>query len=230
MGCARRMRWCARSACLGSSLTGTALQAAIREAVDANVLRIDSDDLAFRHALLREAVHDDLLPGEHQAMHVVAAEALRDEPSLMSPRRRASSLAHHWNAARVTPEALSAAYEAAGFAAGHVRLRRAAAAGERVLELWANVPDAAERLGTTLLDVEFDTGESAMAAGEYSRALAHFRVGAARGAAARRRPSMGARASPPRQAAPPPRAAGRGRRLEDGAGAGGAGAVGRTGC
>ena len=107
-------------------------------------------------------------------MHVVAAEALRDDPSLMSPRRRASSLAHHWNAARVTSEALSAAYEAASFAADAYAYAEQQRLLERVLELWANVPDAAERLGTTLLDVEFDTGESAMAAGEYSRALAHF--------------------------------------------------------
>ena len=36
----------------------------LREAVDAGVVRVDGDELAFRHALFGEALYADLLPGE----------------------------------------------------------------------------------------------------------------------------------------------------------------------
>ncbi len=45
------------------------LIAAIRPAVAANVLVTTGDGYSFRHALIQEAVHADLLPGEHAAVH-----------------------------------------------------------------------------------------------------------------------------------------------------------------
>ena len=52
------------------------LTAAIRPAVAANVLVTTADGYAFRHALIREAVHDDLLPGEHSGVHTRFALAI----------------------------------------------------------------------------------------------------------------------------------------------------------
>jgi len=55
-----------------------ALEAALRTAVESNVLvPAGRDSYAFRHALLGEAVYDDLLPGERVRLHATYAEVLR---------------------------------------------------------------------------------------------------------------------------------------------------------
>ena len=55
-----------------------ALETALRTAVEANVLVPSGpDSYAFRHALLGEAVYDDLLPGERVRLHATYAEVLR---------------------------------------------------------------------------------------------------------------------------------------------------------
>jgi predicted ATPase len=54
------------------------LDAALREAVELNVLVPTSNDYyRFRHALLAEAVYDDLLPGERTRLHAAYARALQ---------------------------------------------------------------------------------------------------------------------------------------------------------
>ena len=61
----------------GSGIEGAALERALRAAVEANVLVADgSDAYAFRHALLAEAVYQDLLPGERTRLHAAYAKAL----------------------------------------------------------------------------------------------------------------------------------------------------------
>jgi DNA-binding CsgD family transcriptional regulator len=58
-------------------LEPAALDAAIRSAVERNVLvPTPGDAYAFRHALLAEAVYDDLLPGERIRLHAAYATAL----------------------------------------------------------------------------------------------------------------------------------------------------------
>ncbi|HSP60659.1 MAG TPA: LuxR C-terminal-related transcriptional regulator, partial [Ornithinimicrobium sp.] len=52
------------------------LDEALRHAVEANVLTTVADGYAFRHALLAEAVYDDLLPGERARLHASCARAL----------------------------------------------------------------------------------------------------------------------------------------------------------
>src|SRR5262249_54398169 len=47
-----------------TGLDGSALGRALRPAVAANVLLTESEGYTFRHALIREAVHDALLPRE----------------------------------------------------------------------------------------------------------------------------------------------------------------------
>ena len=79
------------------------LRQALREAVDAHVLEPRADGYAFRHALLAEAVYDDLLPGERTRIHAAYAAVLakRDGGS-------ASELARHAHASHD----LATAYEA----------------------------------------------------------------------------------------------------------------------
>ena len=52
-----------------TGLDAAALHTALREAVDRRVLVPLEDGYGFRHALLAEAVHDDLLPGERRRLH-----------------------------------------------------------------------------------------------------------------------------------------------------------------
>jgi DNA-binding CsgD family transcriptional regulator/tetratricopeptide (TPR) repeat protein len=60
----------------GADLDET-LDTALRAAVDANVLvAVGSDGYAFRHALLAEAVYQDLLPGERVRLHAAYAAAM----------------------------------------------------------------------------------------------------------------------------------------------------------
>ena len=81
----------------------------LREAVDHHVLEAsDSTDYVFRHALLAEAVQDDLLPGERLALHRQCVSALLEHPELGS----AADLARHAIASGDLPTALAASLAA----------------------------------------------------------------------------------------------------------------------
>src|SRR5438477_2039931 len=101
-----------------TGLDGAALGRALRPAVAANVLLTESDGYAFRHALIREAVHDELLPGERGQVHSRFAEAIGADPRLVEPGRAPVEQAYHWHAAHDTTRALVSAWQAAG-QAGH---------------------------------------------------------------------------------------------------------------
>ncbi len=61
----------------GAELDHAALDAAVRVAVEANILvALGDDGYGFRHALLAEAVYQDLLPGERVRLHAAYAAAL----------------------------------------------------------------------------------------------------------------------------------------------------------
>ena len=60
-----------------SGLDAPALRAALRDAVASHLIVAGADGRhAFRHALLREVVVDDLLPGEREGLHLALARAL----------------------------------------------------------------------------------------------------------------------------------------------------------
>ncbi len=60
-----------------AGLDGAALEQAVRAAVEHHVLvPVGPDSYAFRHALLGEAVYDDLLPGERVRLHAAYVKAL----------------------------------------------------------------------------------------------------------------------------------------------------------
>ena len=104
------------------------LTAAIRPAVTGNVLVTTADGYAFRHALIREAVHEDLLPGEHSQVHTKFALAIDADPALVGDGRADMEKAHHWYAAHNID--LGADQRLAGVHAGVPlgRARRAAGA------------------------------------------------------------------------------------------------------
>src|SRR5215471_19029042 len=130
-----------------TGLDDAALADALRPAVAANVLLTDADGYAFRHSLIREAVHEELLPGERGQLHGRFAEAIDGDPSLVPPGRAAVELAHHWYEAHDLSRALVSAWQAAADSGQALAYAEQLVMLSRVLELWEQVPDAAQRTG-----------------------------------------------------------------------------------
>ncbi|MCP2365286.1 DNA-binding CsgD family transcriptional regulator/tetratricopeptide (TPR) repeat protein [Nonomuraea thailandensis] len=116
-----------------AGLDDLALDEALRPVVRARLLLVDGDGYTFRHALIRDAVYDDLLPGERRRLHARCAEA---HPELA---------ADHWYAAGDRPRAFEAA--------------RAARRWERVLELWDQAGDGADHVQVLELAARDALGE-----------------------------------------------------------------------
>ncbi|MCA2212526.1 helix-turn-helix transcriptional regulator [Jidongwangia harbinensis] len=155
-----------------AGLADAELESALRAVVAAQLIVVDTDGgYEFRHALVREAVHDDLLPGEHARMHSRYAGAIEAGPELVAMGRAPAEIAHHWYAAHDRPRALVAAKQAADHACRRYAYAEQARLLERVLELWEQVPDAGGRLGVDHLDLLEETALSAIQAGDHKRAL-----------------------------------------------------------
>jgi ATP/maltotriose-dependent transcriptional regulator MalT len=150
-----------------------------REAVAHQVLVTSADGMyGFRHALVGEAVHGDLLPGEDTALHARIAAALTERPELLGDVPEATvaaELACHLQAAHDLSGALGASVRA-GLAAKRVyAYQEAGRQFERALELWARVPDAEERAGMDRAEVLRHAATCAIARGESSRGVALIR-------------------------------------------------------
>ncbi len=92
-----------------SPLDGDQLDLALRTAIEAHVMVLTGEsEYAFRHALLGEAVYDDLLPGERMRLHTAYAEAVRR----LRDHRGAAELARHALASHDLPTALEASVAA----------------------------------------------------------------------------------------------------------------------
>jgi len=150
----------------------TALSRALRPAVTGNVLRAEAAGYAFRHELIREAVHEDLLPGEHGRLHSKFAEAIDADNRLVPPGRAAIEMAFHWNAAHDSTWALIAAWQAAAQAGKAVAPAERLSLLARVLELWDQVPDAALRIGADHVRVLEEATAAAHDADEWERGIA----------------------------------------------------------
>jgi DNA-binding CsgD family transcriptional regulator len=148
------------------------LHGALRQAVEHQVLVVDESGYAFRHALVRDAVYDDMLPAERMRTHVAYGEAVEKRPQLAGDEGSAiEALAHHWYAAHDLPRALPAAIGAARHAIAAYAAVDAERHLERALEIWAQVPDAAQRAGLDHLGVLELAINAALAAGHERRAL-----------------------------------------------------------
>ncbi|MEU5868232.1 LuxR C-terminal-related transcriptional regulator [Nonomuraea sp. NPDC047529] len=147
---------------------GTELDALLRELVDRSLIVTAGDGYDFRHALIRHAVYEDLLPGERARLHARYAEALRDGNAH-------AELAAHAYAAGDRRLALSAAYLAAGQARRSYAYQEQVRMLDQVLELW----DPRARLGVDRVGVLTDAAEAAMLSGEYARGIDHATAGLA---------------------------------------------------
>ena len=155
-----------------TGLDDDALTAGLRPAVAANVLLADADGYAFRHALIREAVLADLLPGERAQAHRRFAETLQAVPSLSPDGTGAVQVARHWLGARDIERAMTAAWRAADSAGASFAYAEQLMMTEQVLALWDQVPDPARQTGTDHLGVLMIAADAARWAGEPQRGLA----------------------------------------------------------
>ncbi len=160
-----------------SGLPHPDLEGALRTAVAAHLVHADSDgEYEFRHALVREAVHEDSLPSERVRLHARYAAVIEAAPALVGAGRAPAETAHHWFQAHEHRRAMVAAVAAADVAGVRYAYAERTRLLERVLDLWEQVPDAADVLGMSHLDLLEAIVAAATWAGDYGRALSLTRV------------------------------------------------------
>ncbi|WP_435809795.1 helix-turn-helix transcriptional regulator [Streptomyces mirabilis] len=154
------------------------LESALREAVGRQLL-VPGDDstYSFRHALAREAVYADLLPGERVRLHGAFARLLAGRGHTAES---AAERAHHSRESHDLADALTASLEAADHA------QRVGAPAEELhhveaaLELWPAVdPGARPRKGDPVT-LTLRASAAAAHAGETHRAVSLTRAALAR--------------------------------------------------
>ena len=147
-----------------TGLEDTELDQALREAVDAHVLaRSSANSFGFRHALLAEAVYDDLLPGERVRLHRQFADALGRTTVVGTD----ADLARHARAALDLPLAFEAGVRAGQEAMYIGAPAEALSHYEVALELAARVAASDEQL----VQVSLGAADAAAAAGHQFRAV-----------------------------------------------------------
>jgi DNA-binding CsgD family transcriptional regulator len=159
-----------------SGLAPADYEAAVREAVARQLLVPDgAQGLAFRHALLREAIYNDLLPGERTRLHARLAELLSDERRLARVPGSAAELALHCLASHDVPGAFAASVQA-----GQEAWRLAAPADalrhfDQALSLWDRVEDPEKLSGMSRGKLAFKAALTAGDAGQVSLAVKQLR-------------------------------------------------------
>ncbi len=170
-------RWVSEQLLLDvSGLDEAAAFAGLREAVDQHLLVVDEAGrgYSFRHSLSRDAVYDDLLPGERVRLHAAYGEALGARPELGGddPAAVAADLAHHWFAAQDMRRALGASVHAAELTRTRLAATESLQHLERALKIWPGVPDAAEVAGIDHVELLHRAADAATESGNVYRALA----------------------------------------------------------
>ncbi len=146
-------------------------------AVQHHVLVADPDGASygFRHALVREAVYDDMLPGERHRMHARLASILADRVQSITAVPSAAELgqlAFHWYRARDWPRALLASVQAGLAAEAAAAPSSAERHYERALELWDDAPEAAANCPLDRGALLQRAAETAHLSGDYARGIA----------------------------------------------------------
>ncbi len=149
------------------------LETALREAVAEHVLVMGDDGrLRFRHALLREVLYEDLLPGERGDLHLALAQALEQRmgPGVEQEAELAAAVAGHYAAAGDQPAALRAAVHAALAARDTHAYGEAAELAERALDLWPRVANPESRIPLSRVDLLRLAASAHSIAGDRGRA------------------------------------------------------------
>jgi predicted ATPase len=160
-----------------SGLAGPEYEDAIRDCVAQQLLVPGgADGYVFRHALIREALYTDLLPGERTRLHARFAELLADPGRLASVPGSAAELAHHCLASHDIPGAFAASVRA-----GQESERLAAPAEahrhyDAALALWERVSEPEKLAGQDREHLAFCSANCAASSGEIARAVQHPRL------------------------------------------------------
>ncbi len=146
------------------SLDDDQLDRALRDAVEKNILaRVGDDSYTFRHALLAEAVYDDLLPGERVRLHAAYTTALLDQ----RVEGTAAELARHARASHDRLTAISASVRAGDEAMSVGGPEEAAQHYETALDLLADGKPGAD---VDLAGLVTRASDALMASGSPERA------------------------------------------------------------
>ncbi|MES9542280.1 MULTISPECIES: LuxR family transcriptional regulator [unclassified Actinomadura] len=156
-----------------SGLDEATVGEALREVVSHQLLVPSGAGYTFRHALLREAVYGDLLPGERTRLHADFARLLAGLPA--GTRGSAAELAHHSLAAHDLPAAFAASVRAGREADRLAAPAEAYEHYDRALELWDAVPDPEAAAGTDRMRLSLAAAQASARAGELRRAVHRLR-------------------------------------------------------
>lgn len=162
--------------------SGDELDHALRRAVDRHVVVVAGDGgYTFRHALMREAVYADLLPGERVRLHAALGRALEEQRThaRVEDARMLADLAHHWSCAGDLQRAFAAAVDA-GRAAEEIHAHAETLAQyEHALALWDETNGAVVAAEVDRAQLRARAAEAAANFGEPERAVALAEVAVA---------------------------------------------------
>jgi DNA-binding CsgD family transcriptional regulator/tetratricopeptide (TPR) repeat protein len=130
------------------------------------------DGYDVRHALVREVVDADLLPGERSRLHTAFARAMVDLLGSGDMDGSAAEVAVHWYQGSNLPKALEWSVRAGAEADGSYAYAEAIHYYGRALELWERVADAETHAGVDRVEVLQRAARAANASGYVARALA----------------------------------------------------------
>jgi DNA-binding CsgD family transcriptional regulator len=154
-----------------TGLPTTEYEAAVREAVARQLLVPDgAASLAFRHALLREAIYNDLLPGERTRLHARLAELLSERPD-----SSAAELAVHYLASHDIPGAFAASVQAGAEAWRMAAPAEAHRHFDQALSIWDRVIDPESLCGMSRGKLAFKSALSAADSGQVPLAVKQLR-------------------------------------------------------
>jgi len=149
---------------------------ALRECVAQQLLVTDREGrYAFRHALLREAVYADLLPGERTRLHARFAELLADEARLAAVPGSAAELAYHCLASHDITGAFAASVRAGQEADRLAAPAEAHRHYDVALSLWERVSEPEKLAGQDRYTLAFFSANRAASSGDVPRAVQQLR-------------------------------------------------------
>lgn len=161
------------------------LEGPLREALASQILVAETDSgtdaYRFRHALLAEAVYDDLLPSERRRLHAAYAAVLdpRPVPDGADGASHLAALAHHATAAHEPARALRAWVAAARAATSAYGFAEAAHAYEQAIDLWDAVPADDRPIDADTAALHHEASLVAMVSGRPDRGVDLARVAVA---------------------------------------------------
>ena len=154
-----------------SGLAAAEYEEAVREAVTHQLLVPDgTEGYVFRHALLREAVYADLLPGERTRLHATMSSLLSDELRLAVPGT-AAELAQHCLASHDIPGAFAASVRAGQEAERLGAPAEAHRHFDQALALWERVSQPEKTAGMARGKLGLLSATNAADSGDYEHAV-----------------------------------------------------------